>query len=378
MKPSFKYQQISADLAVSDVSISFHVHRDTVHHKMSAPDIFWRMALADLVADFAKRIAEVDRSALSSADLNASGFNFTFNCFLITKAIFSLSNVRKPASTEPCRKWSHTPIGLDWECMLGECWPREEALANHARQAATSHGSAEQVQQIKWSKVTGVAIELACWCAHGVCKSLDGCIWASWWQLGRIWFGYLGWWMKNFGSAMRQYSEEVKKTPSGKLEGRIGMSVLFQVAAEQYLLQKHFVNQKSCCESWMQNAEDKSAFDRRGKLITLVMLVLEGVAVALLDAMIFNNVLWLSRVILLRMRFRWLVRHSFFRYWTFQSLKGKSKARACGMLLMLLHVVTVLCLGDYLHAYVLHWFSKFEARVVRFTWPCYLANVERK
>jgi len=34
---------------------------------------------------------------------------------------------------------------------------------------------------------------------------------------------------------------------------------------------------------------DKSAFDRRGKLITLVMLVLEGVAVALLDAMIFNN-----------------------------------------------------------------------------------------
>lgn len=211
MKPSFKYQQISADLAVSDVSISFHVHRDTVHHKMSAPDIFWRMALADLVADFAKRIAEVDRSALSSADLNASGFNFTFNCFLITKAIFSLSNVRKPASTEPCRKWSHTPIGLDWECMLGECWPREEALANHARQAATSHGSAEQVQQIKWSKVTGVAIELACWCAHGVCKSLDGCIWASWWQLGRIWFGYLGWWMKNFGSAMRQYSEEVKK-----------------------------------------------------------------------------------------------------------------------------------------------------------------------
>jgi len=95
-----------------------------------------------------------------------------------------------------------------------------------------------------------------------------------------------------------------QKTPSGKLEGRIGMSVLFQVAAEQYLLQKHFVNQKSCCESWMQNAEDKSAFDRRGKLITLVMLVLEGVAVALLDAMIFNNVLWLSRVILLRMRFR--------------------------------------------------------------------------
>ena len=48
----------------------------------------------------------------------------------------------------------------------------------------------------------------------------------------------------------------------------------------------------------MRNAEDKSAFDRRGKLITLVMLVLEGVAMTLLDAMIFNNALWLSRVML--------------------------------------------------------------------------------
>lgn len=34
---------------------------------------------------------------------------------------------------------------------------------------------------------------------------------------------------------------------------------------------------------------DKVAFDRRGKLITLVMLSLEGVAVALLDALIFKN-----------------------------------------------------------------------------------------
>lgn len=34
---------------------------------------------------------------------------------------------------------------------------------------------------------------------------------------------------------------------------------------------------------------DKLAFDRRGKLITLVMLSLEGVAVALLDALIFKN-----------------------------------------------------------------------------------------
>jgi hypothetical protein len=35
--------------------------------------------------------------------------------------------------------------------------------------------------------------------------------------------------------------------------------------------------------------KDKVAFDRRGKLITLVMLALEGVAVALLDALIFKN-----------------------------------------------------------------------------------------